>query len=75
LFLAARPLFLIAIERSETYRVTYGALALAAILMVWAWVVAFVTLVGGQLAMFTRMIVFDGRPGPACRPSVLRSQR
>lgn len=51
LFLAARPLFLVAIARSETYRVTFGPLAFAAILMVWAWAVAFITLLGGQLAV------------------------
>ena len=74
LFLAARPLFLFVIERSETYRITYGPLALAAILMVWAGVVAFVTLAGGQVAVLSRAIVFDGLPAAACRPATLRSR-
>ena len=74
LFLAARPLFLFAIEGSETYQVTYGPLALAAILMVWAWVVAYITLAGGQLAMLTRAIVFDGLPVASCRATSLRSR-
>jgi membrane protein len=54
LFMAARPLFLVIIHRSATYQITYGPLALAAILMVWAWVVAFITLFGGQLATVSR---------------------
>ena len=74
LFLAARPLFLFAIERSETYQITYGPLALAAILMVWVWVVAFITLAGGQMTMLTRMIVFEGLPVAACRATPLQSR-
>lgn len=68
LFLAARPLFLLAVARSETYRITYGPLALTAILMVWAWVVAFITLAGGQLAMLTNAALRDA-PGAALCPS------
>lgn len=60
LFLAARPLFLVTVERSETYRVAFGPLALAAILMVWAWIVAFITLFGGQLAVRTRALLRTG---------------
>ena len=33
--------------------------------MVAAWMVALVTLVGGQLVMLTRMILFEGRPAAA----------
>jgi len=65
LFMAARPLFLLIIERSATYQVTYGPLALAAILMVWAWVVAFITLFGGQVSRLSRSMLFE--PEPAAR--------
>ena len=60
LFLVARPLFLFSLQRSETYRVAFGPLALAAILMVWAWVVAFITLFGGQLVVRTHVLLRTG---------------
>ncbi len=56
LVLLAQPLFVLFLQRSATYQVIYGPLAAAATLMIWAWVVAFVTLIAGQLAYHERAL-------------------
>lgn len=50
LFACARPLFFEYVERIADYGVVYGGLAAAVVLLVWAWIVAFITLFGGEFA-------------------------
>lgn len=59
LFLVARPLFHEYVQRFSQYNLVYGSLAIVIILMVWAWIVAFITLFGGELASHLRMMVFE----------------
>jgi membrane protein len=40
----------------------YGPLALAALLLSWAWYIALITLVGGSLASHIKVMVFERRP-------------
>ncbi len=56
LVLLAQPLFVLLLQRSGTYQLIYGPLAAAATLMIWAWVVAFITLIAGQLAYHERAL-------------------
>jgi len=56
LVLLAQPLFVLFLHRSSTYQLIYGPLAAAATLMVWAWVVSFITLTAGQLAYHERAV-------------------
>ena len=69
LVLLAQPLFLLFLQRSRTYQLIYGPLATAATLMVWAWVVAFITLIAGQLAYHERALRMRGSVADQCEPS------
>lgn len=40
----------------------YGPLALAALLLSWAWYIALITLIGGSLASHIKVMVLQGRP-------------
>jgi membrane protein len=61
LFYAAQSAFLLLLDViSETLRVLYGPLASAALLLVWAWYVALITLVGGAVASHTKVMVIEG---------------
>lgn len=60
LFLVAQPLFLGYIRQFAQYNLIYGSLAAVIILLVWAWIVALVTLVGGELASHVHMMYFQG---------------
>lgn len=61
LFLLVRLLFGIYIERFANYNVIYGSLAIAVILLVWAWVMSFIILAGGELASKIQKIMVEGK--------------
>ena len=68
LFLAARALFLVGVGRLwGGLGLIYGPLAVAAVLLLWAWYVALITLFGGALASHAKVMVAEGGSGAAAR--------
>jgi len=61
LFLAARPIFLFYVQRFGDYNLIYGSLATAIVLMIWVWIVALITLFGGEVAAHAKAMLVDGR--------------
>lgn len=61
LFLAARPLFLHYLDSFSRFSVVYGSLAVAMVLLVWAYFLALIVLLGGEIASHTEMIVVEGK--------------
>lgn len=61
LFIAARPLFFYYIHEFSRYNLIYGSLAIVIILLVWAWIMALITLFGGELASHIEMMFFQGQ--------------
>ena len=62
LFLAARTLFLVALDRIwASFSLIYGPLAIAAVLLVWAWYVSLIVLFGGSLASHAKVMLAEGR--------------
>lgn len=60
LFLIARPLFLFYIERFGSYNEIYGPIGILIIALVWVWLVALITLFGGEIASHTKAMLIDG---------------
>jgi membrane protein len=61
LFLLARAGFLVLLDRFwESMTLIYGPLALAALLLTWAWVVGLIVLVGGSLASHINVMLVEG---------------
>jgi YihY family inner membrane protein len=61
LFLAVRAGFLAILDRLwESVTLIYGPLALAALLLTWAWVVALIVLFGGSLASHINAMLIEG---------------
>lgn len=61
LFLVVRAGFLAILDRLwESVTLIYGPLALAALLLTWAWVVALIVLFGGSLASHINVMVIEG---------------
>ncbi len=61
LFYLAQGIFVVILGwLSETLRLLYGPLAPAALLLIWAWYVALITLVGGAVASHTKVMVIEG---------------
>ena len=61
LFLAVRAGFLAILDRLwESVTLIYGPLALAALLLTWAWVVAVIMLFGGSLASHINVMLIEG---------------
>lgn len=60
-FLIAKPIFAVYLDRFSNFNVLYGSLAIAIILLVWAWVIAWITLVGGEIASHVQMMIEEGR--------------
>ena len=54
LFVIVRPLFVFYLERFGNQDIVYGSLASLAVLLVWIWIVAVITLFGGEIANATR---------------------
>ena len=61
LFLLARPLFVGYVRQFGRYNLVYGSLAVAIILVLWAWLVALITLFGGELAGHVRTMLIEGQ--------------
>ncbi len=61
LFLLAQPLFYQYIERFSNHNLIYGSLGIVIILMIWAWLLALITLFGGELASHIQFMVFEGK--------------
>lgn len=59
LFVAARPLFIFYLDRFGNQDVVYGSLASLAVLLIWIWIGAIITLFGAEIANSTRK---DGQP-------------
>ena len=65
LFLAARAAFLAVLGRLwASFDLVYGPLAVAAVLLLWAWYVGLVVLFGGSLASHAKVMLLEGK-GPA----------
>lgn len=62
LFLIARPLFTYYVGRFAQYSLIYGSLAVAVIIVFWAWIVGLILLFGGEVASHTHTILIEGRP-------------
>jgi uncharacterized BrkB/YihY/UPF0761 family membrane protein len=61
LFLLVRAGFLATLDRRwESVTLIYGPLALAALLLSWAWVVGLIVLFGGSLASHINVMVIEG---------------
>jgi membrane protein len=61
LFLLVRAGFLVLLDRFwESMTLIYGPLALAALLLTWAWVVGLIVLVGGSLASHINVMLVEG---------------
>lgn len=62
LFLLARGIFLFFIGRLwENFNLIYGPLAVAVILMLWAWYVGLITIFGASLASHAKSMLVEGR--------------
>jgi membrane protein len=59
--LAARPLFLRYVRDFGQYNLIYGSVAVAVILVLWAWVVALILLFGGELASHVQAMAIEGQ--------------
>lgn len=62
LFVAARPLFLSYLNRFGEYNLIYGSLTFLIILVLWAWLVAIILLLGGHVAAHTQKVLIEGQP-------------
>ena len=62
LFLLARALFLLWVDRLwGSVSLVYGPLAVGAVLLLWAWYAALITLFGGSLASHVKVMLVEGR--------------
>lgn len=61
LFLLARPMFVAYVRHFSGWNLIYGSLAIVIGLLVWAWLVALITLFGGELAAHVQAILIEGQ--------------
>ncbi|MDP9366178.1 MAG: YihY/virulence factor BrkB family protein [Chloroflexota bacterium] len=62
LFLVARGVFLLSVDRLwSSVSLVYGPLAVGAVLLLWAWYAALITLFGGSLASHVKVMLVEGR--------------
>lgn len=61
LFLLARPLFLAYLSTFAEFNIIYGFLAAAIILLFWAWIVAVILLLGGEVSAHFQALVIEGK--------------
>ncbi|MCC2671793.1 MAG: ribonuclease [Armatimonadetes bacterium] len=61
LFMVARPLFVYYIQKLARYNLIYGSLSIVVVLLVWAWLVSVIILLGGEIASHVQMLWFEGR--------------
>ena len=59
----AKPIFIVYISRLASYSEVYGWLTIGIVFMIWAEILAAITLYGGELASHIQMIVYDGLSG------------
>lgn len=59
-FIGARSLFYAYLTEIAQYNLIYGSLAVVIMLMVWAWIVALITLIGGEVASHYQMMIIEG---------------
>lgn len=62
LFIIARPLFVGYIERFGEQNIIYGSIAIVIIMVLWAYIVALITLFGGELTAHIQQMIIEGRP-------------
>jgi membrane protein len=62
LFLLARELFTHYVQKFAGYNLIYGSLSIVIVLLVWAWIAAFIVLFGGELASHVQMMVIERQP-------------
>jgi membrane protein len=62
LFLLARFLFLYYVRRLGDYDVIYGSLGIAVVLLIWAWIVANILILGGEVTSHTQEMLIEGKP-------------
>ena len=60
LFVAARPLFYGYVQNLANYNLMYGGIAIAVVLLVWGWVAALITILGGEMASHFQTMVLEG---------------
>lgn len=61
LFVAARPIFLGYLQNFANYNVLYGSLTALIILVLWAWLVAIILLLGGHVAAHVQKVLIEGQ--------------
>jgi membrane protein len=59
--LLARELFFWFLQNFGEYNLIYGSLAIVIVLLIWAWLGAFITLFGGEVASHYEQIVLEGK--------------
>lgn len=63
LFLVAQAAFVLLFDVLwPNLTLVYGPLALAALLLLWGWYIALITLAGGAFASHTKVMILEGRP-------------
>lgn len=62
LFILARPLFLNYIFNFANFGVIYGSLAVAIIIILWAWIVSVILLLGGEVVSHIQEMMIEGKP-------------
>lgn len=62
LFILARPLFLNYIFNFANFGVIYGSLAVAIIIILWAWIVGVILLLGGEVVSHMQEMMIEGKP-------------
>ena len=60
LLVTARPIFYGYVENLANYNLIYGGIAIAVVLLVWGWVAAFITILGGEIASHFQTMVLEG---------------
>ena len=74
--LGARPLFAFYVTKLASFSQIYGWLAIGIIFLIWAQIIAVITLYGGELASHIQMMAYDGLSGnEVSRRHLLRSPR
>jgi membrane protein len=62
LFFVVRALFNSYVQQFGQYNLVYGSLAIVIVLMIWAWIMALITLLGGEFSSHIRMMILDNHP-------------
>ena len=60
---AAKPVFIVYISRLASYSQVYGWLTIGIVFMIWAEILAIITLYGGEIASHIQMMAYDGLSG------------